>query len=195
MKPIPTSPPEMPPLLVFGAHPDDIEFACGAVIAKETRNGRNVHFIICSRGEAGSHGTPDQRVTEAEKAASLLGATIEFVDLDGDAHLEIKAAHAIKLAGAIRRFKPGLVLAPSLVENQHPDHAVLGLVSTKVPALESVDELCRRIDEAARYLPLDQLAISPQCGFASDAVGNLISEDDQRRKLERVVEVARRVWG
>ena len=72
---------------------------------------------------------------------------------------------------------------------------VLGLISTKVPALESVDELCRRIDEAARYLPLDQLAISPQCGFASDAVGNLITEDDQRRKLERVVEVARRVWG
>ena len=72
---------------------------------------------------------------------------------------------------------------------------VLGLVSTKVPGLESADFLKRRIEEAARYVPLEQLAISPQCGFGSDAVGNLISEDDQKRKLERVVEVARQVWG
>ena len=72
---------------------------------------------------------------------------------------------------------------------------VLGLVSTKVPELESVDELRRRLDEASKYLPLDQLALSPQCGFASDVVGNLISADDQRRKLERVVETARQVWG
>jgi 5-methyltetrahydropteroyltriglutamate--homocysteine methyltransferase len=72
---------------------------------------------------------------------------------------------------------------------------VLGLVSTKVPELETVDALKRRIEEASRFLPLDQLAISPQCGFASDVVGNLLSPDDQRRKLERVVEVARQVWG
>jgi len=72
---------------------------------------------------------------------------------------------------------------------------VLGLVSTKVPRLETVDELKRRIDEAAQYVPLEQLAISPQCGFSSDVVGNLISEDDQKRKLEVVVETARQVWG
>ncbi len=72
---------------------------------------------------------------------------------------------------------------------------VLGLVSTKVPDLESVDFLKRRIDDAARYLPLEQLAISPQCGFSSDVVGNLITPDDQKRKLERVVETARQVWG
>ena len=72
---------------------------------------------------------------------------------------------------------------------------VLGLVSTKVPELESVDDLKRRIDAAAKFVPLEQLAISPQCGFASDVVGNLISEDDQKRKLERVVETARQVWG
>jgi 5-methyltetrahydropteroyltriglutamate--homocysteine methyltransferase len=71
---------------------------------------------------------------------------------------------------------------------------VLGLVSTKVPALESVEALKRRIDEAAKYLPLEQLAISPQCGFGSDVAGNLIGEDDQWRKLERVVEVASEVW-
>jgi 5-methyltetrahydropteroyltriglutamate--homocysteine methyltransferase len=72
---------------------------------------------------------------------------------------------------------------------------VLGLISTKVPELESVEDLKRRIDDAARYVSLDQLALSPQCGFASDVVGNLISEDDQKRKLERLVETARQVWG
>lgn len=61
--------------------------------------------------------------------------------------------------------------------------------------LETVDELRRRIDAASRYVPLEQLALSPQCGFASDVVGNLISEDDQKRKLALVVETARRVWG
>ena len=72
---------------------------------------------------------------------------------------------------------------------------VLGLVSTKVPELESVDDLKRRVEAASKYISLDQLAVSPQCGFASDVVGNLVSEDDQRRKLERVVETARQVWG
>src|ERR1700683_1772917 len=72
---------------------------------------------------------------------------------------------------------------------------VLGLVSTKGPELETADALKRRIDEASKFLPLDQLAISPQCGFASDVVGNLLTPDDQRRKLERVAEVARQVWG
>lgn len=71
---------------------------------------------------------------------------------------------------------------------------VLGLISTKVPTLESADELMRRIDQAAKYVPLDSLAISPQCGFGSDVVGNLISEDDQKRKLELMIDVARRVW-
>ncbi len=72
---------------------------------------------------------------------------------------------------------------------------MLGLVSTKVPEMESIDALKRRIDEAAKVLPLDQIAISPQCGFASDVVGNLISAGDQKRKLEIVVETARQVWG
>jgi 5-methyltetrahydropteroyltriglutamate--homocysteine methyltransferase len=71
---------------------------------------------------------------------------------------------------------------------------VLGLVSTKVAELEPVETLKRRIEQASKFLPLEQLAISPQCGFASDVVGNLLGPDDQRRKLERVVEVARQVW-
>src|SRR6185436_5071598 len=71
---------------------------------------------------------------------------------------------------------------------------VLGLVSTKVPALETPEALARRIDEAARYLPLEQLALSPQCGFASDVTGNRVTEEDQKRKLELVVRTARMVW-
>jgi LmbE family N-acetylglucosaminyl deacetylase len=124
MKPGPNS--KLPPLLVFGAHPDDIEFGCGAVIARETQAGRKAHFVICSRGEAGTYGTPKQRTAESKKAAALLGATVEFLELDGDGHLEIRADHAIKIAGIIRRTRPGIVLAPSLVENQHPDHWRLG---------------------------------------------------------------------
>ena len=73
--------------------------------------------------------------------------------------------------------------------------AVLGLISTKVPEMETIDALKRRINEAAKFIPLDQLAISPQCGFASDVIGNLISADDQKRKLDLVVETARQVWG
>jgi 5-methyltetrahydropteroyltriglutamate--homocysteine methyltransferase len=58
-----------------------------------------------------------------------------------------------------------------------------------------VDDLKRRVDDAAKYVPLEQIAISPQCGFSSDVVGNLISEDDQKRKLGIVVEAARQIWG
>jgi 5-methyltetrahydropteroyltriglutamate--homocysteine methyltransferase len=71
---------------------------------------------------------------------------------------------------------------------------VLGLISTKVAELESLEALARRLDEASKYVPLERLAVSPQCGFGSDVAGNLISEDDQRRKLERVVALAHRIW-
>jgi 5-methyltetrahydropteroyltriglutamate--homocysteine methyltransferase len=71
---------------------------------------------------------------------------------------------------------------------------VLGLVTTKKPRLESVAELRRRIDEAARFVPLDRLALSPQCGFASTMAGNRITPGDQRAKLARVAETARLVW-
>jgi N-acetylglucosamine malate deacetylase 1 len=163
MKRSPKSRPELAPLLAFGAHPDDIEFGCGGVIAKETRAGRVAYLIICSRGEAASHGTPKQRVAEAKKSAALLGATIEFIELDGDAHLEIRAMHAIKLAGIIRRLRPGVVLAPSPVENQHPDHSRLG---------QLVRDACRLaryggVKELRKFPPhaIDQLfyyAVTPE---------------------------------
>jgi 5-methyltetrahydropteroyltriglutamate--homocysteine methyltransferase len=72
---------------------------------------------------------------------------------------------------------------------------VLGIVTTKSGKLESKDELKRRIDEAAKYAPLDQLCISGQCGFASTEEGNTLTEDEQWAKLGRMVEVAEEVWG
>jgi 5-methyltetrahydropteroyltriglutamate--homocysteine methyltransferase len=71
---------------------------------------------------------------------------------------------------------------------------VLGLISTKKPQLEDKSMLKKRIDEASRYVPLENLCLSPQCGFASSEVGNRVTEDDQRRKLELVVQVADEVW-
>jgi 5-methyltetrahydropteroyltriglutamate--homocysteine methyltransferase len=72
---------------------------------------------------------------------------------------------------------------------------VLGLVSSKLPELESSDQLARRIDEASKYVPLENLAVSPQCGFASTMEGNLLTEDQQWQKLKLVVDTARNVWG
>jgi 5-methyltetrahydropteroyltriglutamate--homocysteine methyltransferase len=72
---------------------------------------------------------------------------------------------------------------------------VLGVISSKTPALESLDALKRRIDEASRHIDLDRLAIGPQCGFASTVAGNPVTEDDERRKLSLVVETAREFWG
>ncbi len=72
---------------------------------------------------------------------------------------------------------------------------VLGLVTTKHGVLEDADALARRIDEAARHVPLERLAISPHCGFATSVIGNALTIDEQRAKLELLCAVAKRVWG
>ncbi len=128
MRPTVKPDPEAGALLAFGAHPDDIEFGCGGVIARETRAGRRAHLVVCSSGESASRGTPSRRRAEARQAAALLGATVEFVALDGDASLEATPAHAARLAAIIRRLRPSHVLAPTLVANQHPDHPRLGRI-------------------------------------------------------------------
>jgi LmbE family N-acetylglucosaminyl deacetylase len=153
MKPTPKS--KNAPVLVFGAHPDDIEFGCGGVVARETQAGRKVHFVVCSRGEAGTNGTPQQRVAEAEKAARILGATLEFLELDGDAHLELRTAHALKLARIIRRLRPAVVLAPTVEPNQHPDHWRLGQLvrdATRLARYGGVGELRKLAPHAIRQL-------------------------------------------
>ena len=125
-KPGLSSPPEPRRLLAFGAHPDDLEFGAGAVLAREARAGTQITFVICSRGEAATHGRPEEREIEARSAARILGADVEFLELGGDAHLVSTPEVAIKLAGVIRRFRPEWVLAPTMSPNQHPDHAALG---------------------------------------------------------------------
>jgi LmbE family N-acetylglucosaminyl deacetylase len=128
MKHLPKSSPKPPSLLVFGAHPDDIEFGCGGIVALETQAGRAAHLVVCSVGEAATNGKPKQRMAEARKGAAFLGATVEFIALDGDARLEYRVEHCLKIAKIIRRVRPGIVLVPSLLENQHPDHPKLGRI-------------------------------------------------------------------
>ena len=83
----------------------------------------------------------------------------------------------------------------SLKDIRNDKFVILGLVSTKKPDLESNDWLTRRVVEACRYIPMERLGLSPQCGFASSVIGNKISADEQRRKLELVVKTAHALWG
>ena len=85
-------------------------------------------------------------------------------------------------------FEPLRFVRPGVV-------VVLGLVTTKTGTVETVDELMARIEDAARFIDVGQLALSPQCGFASGIAGNMLSEDAQWRKLDVIQETARRVWG
>jgi LmbE family N-acetylglucosaminyl deacetylase len=163
MKPTRKSPAKTPPILVFGAHPDDIEFGCGGVVARETQSSVPVHLVVSSRGEAASHGTPAQRTAEAKKAARILGATLEFLKLDGDAHLEIRVAHSLKIAAIIRRIRPSIILAPTLVENQHPDHYRLGRLvrdAARLARYGGVRELSARPSHAVQGLFF--YALSPE---------------------------------
>lgn len=147
----------VPSLLALGAHPDDIEFGCGGVIARETTAGHAAHFLVLTRGEASSHGTPAQRAREAKAAAKILGASLQFLPLAGDCHLKPRTEHALKLAAAIRRLKPSILLAPSLVKNQHPDHAAAG----------SLAQMAARL---ARYGGLKDRALNGLPPHAIDAL-------------------------
>ena len=149
-------------LLAFGAHPDDIEFGCGGIVARETQAGRRAHFVVCSRGEAGTNGTPAERATEARRGAALLGASIEFIDLGGDAHFEIRVAHALKLAKLIRQHRPACILAPTPVANQHPDHAALGAMvrtAARLARYGGVKELRRQRPHAIGALLYYAIAV------------------------------------
>ncbi len=122
-------------ILAVGAHPDDIEFGCGALLLKEIDRGNRVFMLVLSKGEAGSNGTPEERVRESEDAARLMGAELEFVDLGGDAHLECNPANAIAIARFIRQQKPSIVLAPLAHKNQHPDHWKAGRLTSEAARL------------------------------------------------------------
>lgn len=113
-------------ILAIGAHPDDIEFACGGILLTEAARGAEIFLCLCSRGESGSNGTPEEREAEARAAAKLLGAEISFLDFGGDSHLEYSNRHALTLAREIRLVRPDIVLGSVSSLNQHPDHAVVG---------------------------------------------------------------------
>ena len=115
-------------ILAVGAHPDDVEFGCAPILIQEVRNGHEARILVTSKGEAASAGTPEERAQEARDAARIIGAAIQFLELGGDCHIENNTANAMTLAREIRRFKPDVVLAPHLGENQHPDHAAVGKI-------------------------------------------------------------------
>jgi LmbE family N-acetylglucosaminyl deacetylase len=168
---------DLAPLLAFGPHPDDVEFGCGGVVAREARAGRPVHIVVCSRGEASSNGTPEIRVREAEEAAKILGASVEFVELDGDGRLDVRAEHAIKLAAIVRRLRPGIVLAPTPDENQHPDHPKLGRL---------VRDACR----LARYAGLADIRSLPPHAIQSLLYYVVTMEPEAREAQPILVDVS-----
>ena len=110
-------------VLAIGAHPDDVELGCGATLALLARGGRRVGIVHLTGGEAGSRGTRDERRHEAEDAAAALGAVeLEILDL-GDGALRTGPAEEDLLIALLRRLRPELVLAPTPIEDRHPDHA------------------------------------------------------------------------
>ncbi len=147
-------------ILAVGAHPDDIEFGCAHVLMQEARKGHRVKLLVLSRGEAASHGTPEDREAESRAAAKVMGAEIDFLDFAGDCHIARVPENAFKLAAEIRHFQPAIVLAPHPGENQHPDHAVAGHL---------VRDACR----FARYAGLDSLKKFSLEGTAAHTIGAL----------------------
>ena len=113
-------------ILAVGAHPDDVEFGCAPLLILEARRGHEVRIVVTSKGEAASSGTPEERAAEAREAARLIGASIGFLDLGGDCHIQQSPANAAILAREIRQLRPDALLAPHPQENQHPDHTVVG---------------------------------------------------------------------
>ncbi|HLF80052.1 MAG TPA: hypothetical protein VJB57_21440, partial [Dehalococcoidia bacterium] len=152
---------------------DDLIAADNACIEPAKKAGITVGLHMCRGNNRSAWATEGSYEVAAAKAFSRLNVDRFLLEYDTDR------------AGG---FEP-LRFVPK------DKTVVLGLISSKEPRLESQDELRRRIDEAAKYVPFENLAISPQCGFASTAPGNMLTWDEQRRKLELVVETAQKVWG
>ena len=164
--------------LIKAGHDPDAEFAAGvagdnAAMEGVRRPGLTLAVHVCRGNSRSRWYTEGAYDVIAEKLFGMLDVDRFLLEYDTDR------------AGS---FAP-LRLVP------RGRDVVLGLITTKTPGLEREDDLARRIDAAARVVPLEHLSLSPQCGFASVAAGNLLSMDDQWRKLELVVRTARRVWG
>jgi 5-methyltetrahydropteroyltriglutamate--homocysteine methyltransferase len=155
------------------AYLDTLIAADNSVFAGARRDGVTVGLHMCRGNNRSAWHAEGSYDPIAEKAFNLLEVDRFLLEYDTDR------------AGGFEplRFVP----AGKMV--------VLGLISSKLPELEPIDLLRRRIDEAAKYVPIERLAISPQCGFASTVLGNLLTWDEMRRKLELIAETARVVWG
>lgn len=135
-------------ILAFGAHPDDIEFGCGALLLDAGEQGARLDLAVLSRGEAGTHGDRSTREEEARQAAAMLGAEIHFPSTAGDTRIRADLDATLLAAKMIRRLRPDLILAPSGHSNQHPDHRETSQIVRdaqrlarygKTPGLEDVD--------------------------------------------------------
>jgi N-acetylglucosamine malate deacetylase 1 len=115
-------------ILAFGAHPDDIEFGCGAVLLDATANEANITMVVLSKGEAGTHGDSATREAEAQKAANMLGAELQFLPSGGDTQIRADLESTQEAAKIIRQKQPDIVLCPSGHLNQHPDHRETNLM-------------------------------------------------------------------
>ncbi len=155
-------------ILAIGAHPDDVEFGCGGILCREAERGSRIHLLVCSRGESGSNGSAEERVKESEAAARLLGASLQFLELGGDGRIENARRCSVAVARCVRELRPDVVLAPSLEENQHPDHAAVG-------------QIARDAARLARYAGLAELkdlpphAIESLCFYAITPGGEPLS--------------------
>ncbi len=115
-------------LLVFGSHPDDVEFGCGGILAKLAVEGKKIVIVDMTLGEKGSYGTPEIRRSEGEASAALIGAVRVFLDFS-DCQIFDTNEGRLKLVQLIRQYKPKLVLAPLWKgEQSHPDHIATGLM-------------------------------------------------------------------
>ncbi len=135
-------------ILAIGAHPDDIEFGCGAVLLDAAEKGASIDLVVLSKGEAGTHGNRSVREDEALKAAEMIGAQVQFPSTAGDTRLRSDLEITLMAAKTIRRCKPDIVLAPSGHLNQHPDHRETSIIARdanrlarygKTPGLEGLD--------------------------------------------------------
>ena len=135
-------------ILAFGAHPDDIEFGCGALLLDAAEREAHLDLAVLSRGEAGTHGDRSVREDEARNAAKMLGADIHFPSTAGDTRIRADLDTTLLVAKMIRRLRPDLILAPSGHLNQHPDHRETSRIVRdahrlarygKTPGLEDVD--------------------------------------------------------
>ena len=160
----------------LGEDPDTLPETYARLI-NDTIRGRPHDMVACLHLCRGNH----RSNWVAEGGYEPIAETL-FNEIDVDGYfLEFDSARA-------GNFKP-LRFVPK------GKMIVLGIVTSKFPALEAKDELKRRIDEAGKYVPLDQLALSPQCGFASTLLGNKLTVEDEKAKLRLIVELAEEIWG